>query len=273
MPAKVIVVENTVGRPDVENYTQSLNELSWDFEFAGRGRKWTNYGSKLEWLLDALSNIAVDSQLVVITASRDVLALRPASDFEQSFQHFNASMVVSMEKWCDGCLETDPLPGGNCVDLARYWSFHGINPQSVPRRFVNSGLLAGTCEALRHWLTWSLEQIKQGAFRADDQVALGQFVCAFPHKIALDVHAQLLHSMGGGCYDGVVDPQSSYDTPTLAELCGRGPYFLHVPGLNGPSHNAQRFYYEMAVQYRPLLRSKLAVMRPMPALGSWHKVV
>ena len=106
------------------------------------------------------------------------------------------------------------------------------------RKFVNNGLIAGTVEAVKRFLQWALENKY-----TDDQFALGNYMNTFPELVAADTAAELLHTTTFGVNAGIQDiHRQKQDAPTLAEVLGRGAFFLHVPGS---SSKGQKVIYDL----------------------------
>jgi hypothetical protein len=80
--------------------------------------------------------------------------------------------------------------------------------------------------AVLGWLQWSLDNNIP-----DDQLALGKYINAFPEKFGLDTSAALLHTTNFGVNAGIQSIHiQKQDSPTFAELFGRGAFFIHIPG-------------------------------------------
>jgi hypothetical protein len=65
----------------------------------------------------------------------------------------------------------------------------------------------------------------------DDQLSLGVYINEHPELVRVDSDAILLHTTTFGVNAGTqrIFVQSK-DAPTLAELYGRGAFFIHIPG-------------------------------------------
>jgi len=220
----------------------------------GRGAPWRGVIGKVALYDAALAALPSDA-LVVLSDARDVVPCRSPDGFGAQWLSFGAPIVACMEYLCDGMLDYNPHPDvgrRHCASLAAYWAAYGVSSEAgrvaLPRRFVNSGLIAGRAGALQHYLAWATRGHASGRW-TKDQMALGRYMEAYPRMVAADVHAALLHTSNSGCYGGLVDPRQAGDAPTMHELLGRGAWLLHVPGINVPEHALQRVTYELAAQF------------------------
>jgi hypothetical protein len=77
---------------------------------------------------------------------------------------------------------------------------------------------------------------------SNDQSAFGDYINEYPDRVACDVDASVLHSSVFGVNAGIQNIHiQKRDSPTFAELFGRGAFFLHIPGLTA---KGQRVVYE-----------------------------
>ena len=105
------------------------------------------------------------------------------------------------------------------------------------RKFVNSGLIIGKAKALREFYTWAHLRNER-----DDQMALATYMNLFPYRMKCDIDALLLHTSGFGKMGGLNNViTQSQDSPTFAELFGRGAFFLHVHNHGFPG---QKIIYD-----------------------------
>lgn len=206
-------------------FIKTLEANGWEYEIIGLGETWKGFETKVEGYHKFLKSLP-DNKLIVLSDARDVVCLRSNKAFLEGFNTFGKPMVVNMEVFCDGKVEVaSDYIGGQCVSLTKYWKHHNIVKMPL-RKFVNSGLIAGRVSELRKWLSWTIENKL-----LDDQMALGSYMNAFPNRIAVDTDAILLHSSTFGVNAGIQEiHMQKNDSPTLAELFGRGAFFLHIPG-------------------------------------------
>lgn len=209
-------------------FLQTLERNGWTAQCVGVGEEWAGFVSKIRGYRTALESVPAQ-QLVVLADARDVVCLRQPRAFADAFASFGAPIVASMELFCGGKFDVDEdFKHPKCRPLHAYWKHHGRTTPPL-RKFVNSGLLAGTAHALYTMLDWILAH----KF-VDDQFAVGSYMCAFPDRVAADHEAALLHTSTFAVNAGIQSIHvQKHDSPTFAELFGRGAFFLHIPGLSG----------------------------------------
>jgi hypothetical protein len=215
-------------------YIDTLTHHGWDYTMLGEGEQWRGFISKMDAYARHLRTLD-DAQVVVLTDARDVFCVRQSSAFLEAFRSFTCGIVVSMELFCGGHLDVaDDYKHVQCVPLTPYWNHWGKKPV---RKFVNSGLIAGTVSALNHMYQWIMARNFH-----DDQYALGSYMNAFPERVYADSNADLLHTSTFGVNAGMQALHiQKQDSPTFAELFGRGAFFLHIPGM---ANKGQRCVYE-----------------------------
>jgi hypothetical protein len=206
-------------------FIQTLEKNKWNYKLIGEGETWNGWTTRMTAYNTFLQSLP-DDKVVVLSDARDVICLRGPKAFLKGFLSFKKDIVISMELLC--CGKFDPPNEFKCVQckpLTEYWEHHSIN-ELPPRKFVNNGLLAGRVRSLKIYFKWIIEQNF-----TDDQLALGNYVNAFPDNVALDTDASLLHTTSFGVNAGIqsIHVQKN-DSPTFAELFGRGAFFLHIPG-------------------------------------------
>jgi hypothetical protein len=206
-------------------FLKTLEKNKWNYKLIGEGETWKGWTTRMDAYNTFLQTLP-DDKVVILTDARDVVCLRGPKAFMKGFQSFKKEIVISMELLC--CGKFDPPEDFRCVQcmpLTEYWKHHSITV--LPKRkFVNNGLIAGKVSALKVYFKWIIEQ----KF-TDDQLALGNYVNAFPELVALDTEAILLHTTSFGVNAGIQSIHiQKQDSPTFAELFGRGAFFLHIPG-------------------------------------------
>jgi len=209
-------------------FIKTLKSNEWDFTLLGENDIWEGWPTRMKAYRQYLNTLPED-KVVVLSDARDVVCLRGSKAFMKGFASYKRDLVVCMELTCCGQFDVpEKFRCVQCTPLTRYWAFHGIT--DLPhRKFVNNGLLAGKVKAIKTLLEWSLEQ----KF-TDDQLALGSYVNTFPDRVALDTRAHLLHTTSFGFNAGIQSIHvQKEDSPTFAELFGRGAFFLHMPGVGG----------------------------------------
>jgi hypothetical protein len=206
---------------DTAYYRHTLENNSWQYMIVGGGMKWDGCRTRMNAYKTVLGALPAN-KVVVLTHARDVFCLRGANKFLDAYKSYGKSIVASMELMCDGAFETtDRDAHTQCQPLTQYWSRVGAIPD---RRFVNNGLVCGTVAALRDFLAWALDNKY-----TDDQFAMGNYMNTFPDRVAADCDARLLHTSVFGVNAGLqCAPKQSADSPTFAELFGRGAFFLHL---------------------------------------------
>ena len=229
MSTPIVISYDNAPTETTRNLTKSLERHGWTYRLIGGGEKWEGFKSKLNGYYNTLQELE-DDRLVVLVDARDVVSVRSPKAFLDGFLSFHNDMVVSMELFCCGQQEVaDDFKGYQCIPLIRYWNHYNIKPLPY-RKFVNSGLIAGRVHALRQWLSWTILNDYD-----DDQLALCNYMNTFPERVAADADALLLHTSTFGVNAGLqcIHIQSK-DSPTLAELYGRGAFFIHIPGTRNP---------------------------------------
>ena len=211
-------------------FTKTLNRQEWDYTIIGEGDVWQGWQTRMKAYRDYLYTLP-DDKIVVLSDARDVVCVRSPKAFMDAFQSFNKDIVACMELICAQTFEqpTATHALANCQPLHAYWKYHGVT--TLPKRkFVNAGLLSGKAKALKVYFDWAI----QNDFK-DDQLALGNYLNAFPQHIAADHDASMLHTTNFALNAGVKDiHRQKHDAPTFAELFGRGAFFLHLSGANNP---------------------------------------
>lgn len=238
MTSPLVVSYDNCPNDNTRLFVKTLETNGWNYKLLGMGDVWRGLINKVVGYHDYLKTI--DPQTVVILSdARDVFCVRGPKAFLEGWRTFNKDMVVSMELFCDATMDKpDNYVGQQCVSLTKYWAHHNIK-QLPSRKFVNSGLVAGRAGELCKWLQWTLDNKY-----LNDQLALGIYMNLFPERIAIDVDAILLHTSTFGTNAGMHGylRLQNHDSPTLAELCGRGAFFLHIPGIN--ISKGQAFIYD-----------------------------
>lgn len=204
-------------------FKKTLENNGWNYTLLGD--KWIGLMNRVIAYNKFLQSLDPNT-VVILSDARDVVCVRSPKAFMEAYHSFHSNFIVSMELFCD--IKTD-IPdhyiGGQCVPLVHYWKSKGIT--SLPdRKFANAGLVAGRAGELCRWLQWTIDNKYE-----NDQFALCNYINTFPERIAVDTSAILLHSSTFGVNAGMQKIFiQSRDSPTLAELYGRGAFFLHIPG-------------------------------------------
>lgn len=236
MDTPLVITYDNNPTENTKFFIKTLEKQKWNYKLIGEGDIWKGWTTRMN-AYNTFLNTLSDDKLVILTDARDVICCRGPKAFLEGFNSFRKEIVVSMELFCDGKLE--PLSNhraAQCKPLNEYWTHHKITV--LPdRKFVNNGLVAGRVKALKVYFKWILEQ----KFK-DDQLALGSYINTFPDHIALDTNAVLLHTSVFGVNAGIESIHiQKNDSPTFAEIFGRGAFFLHIPGC---SSKGQALIYE-----------------------------
>lgn len=224
----VLSVDNAPNE-NTHNFIQTLCSNDWDYEIIGIGRQWKGFESKIEYFHEHLKTLNPD-RLVVLSDARDVFCVRSPKHFEKAFNSFGKPILVSLEIFCQGypddraVLDTTKI--WQCVPLNHYWSQQ--IKKSAHRKYVNSGLIAGKVKDLLIYFDW----VSKSGWK-DDQASLGDYMNKFPDRVAGDIEANVLHTSTFGATYSAASKKQWEDSPSLAELCGRRGFFLHIPGLSG----------------------------------------
>jgi hypothetical protein len=229
-------------------FVTTLQQTKWKYKLVGEGEKWVGFLNKMNGYLRELSSLK-DDQVVVLSDARDVVALRPPSEFGKGFLSYGGRVVVSMELFCEGYMTDDRTTGVQCIPLTKYWKHYNLT-ELPNRKYVNSGLIAGYAKDLIRMLSWILEHKY-----TDDQLGLCNYLNAFPHLVYADVKAEMLHTSGSAvCCCTYNNTVQSSDSPTIAELLGCGAFFLHIPGHS--ASKGQKFMYETVLDFLKHLNGK-----------------
>jgi len=211
--------------------------------------------------LNVLRNLP-ENKLVILSDARDVLCLRAPTEFVKGYLSFHKELVVSMEISCGGLFNVpDTYLCVQCTPLKAYWKHN--NTSTLPdRKFVNAGLIAGRVSSLKSFLDWAIANNF-----TDDQLALGSYMNIFPERVGADCHAILLHTSCFGVNAGKQDVNlQKTDSPTFAELFGRGAFFLHIPGC---ANKGQKIVYTEVCKvieqgvYGPMISAPYNYSEPM----------
>jgi hypothetical protein len=209
------------------SFKKTLENNGWTYKLIGEGEEWKGLITRVAAYNNFLKTLD-PTTVVVLSDARDVVCVRSPKAFLDGWKTFKRDVVVSMELFCDSKTDVpDDYKGGQCVPLINYWKSNGIT-HLPPRKFVNAGLVAGRVGELCRWLQWTLDNKYE-----NDQLALCNYMNTYPDRIAVDTSALLLHSSTFGVNAGMQTIfQQGGDAPTLAELYGRGAFFLHIPGCS-----------------------------------------
>jgi len=212
-------------------FFKSLETNKWDYISLGNGEEWRGLVNKIIAYHKYVQTLP-ENKVIVLSDARDVVCLRSPKAFMEAFLSFHREIVVSMELLCDGKFTVkDDYVSDVCVPLTKYWNYNNISTLPA-RKFVNSGLIVGRAGALSRCLEWVLSYMTQSNLN-NDQSAFGMYINAFPDRVACDIDASVLHSSVFGVNAGLQNIHiQKEDSPTFAELFGRGAFFLHLPGLS-----------------------------------------
>lgn len=208
--------------PNTNYFMNTLNKNEFEYCIVRISEHWKGLEDKIEAMMLKLQTLP-DDKVVIISDTRDVLCCRNSKALMKGFASFRTDFLTCVEIFCDTTTEPVTKPRPYCVPLKNYWSYHNVNPWPL-RRFVNGGLLIGKAKALREFYTWAYLR-----HEIDDQSALGIYMNEFPDRMKCDTEALLIHTSGFGKSCGLYNVKTQrQDSPTLAELFGRGCFFLHV---------------------------------------------
>lgn len=238
LDAPLVLTYDNNPTQNTQFYLETLKHNNWEYALVGEGSQWTGWKGRAAAYRRALEDYD-EKKVVVLTDARDVMCLRNPKAFMEGFATFKSQLIVSMELSCGGIISEDAKASSNCVPLVQYWNYFRFNTkQDIPmRRYVNAGLLAGTVHGVRQFLDYFLSSP-----HTDDQIALAHYMNHFPDRVATDHEATLLHTTNFGINGGIQDVRiQAKDSPTVAELCGRAAFFLHIP--HGIS-KGQEFLYK-----------------------------
>ena len=249
---------NDHSNSNTKSFMDTLDSHKWNYHILGNGEKWINFvETRVKSYLNCLKKIN-PKQLVVITDARDVLCVRQFTNFISDFKQYNKKIVVSMELFAEGSMLYDPNKSYYQVTwLENYWKYYNIDYNTIIRKFVNGGLIAGYVEDLINCFQWIIDNNYQ-----DDQKGLGAYMNKFPELFYTDINADILHTscafVNGGCIEKNIQNQ---DSVTLLELTGIKSYFIHIPGLQG-SKGQQLVYNEIKKTLNSLNQIKVIELYP-----------
>jgi hypothetical protein len=226
--APLLVTYDNAPNDNTRYFIKTLETQGWSYKLIGVGEKWGSWPTRMRAYRDFLCTLD-DEQLVVLSDARDVVCVRGPKAFVKGFNTFKKDMVVSMELLCGGKLNPPEIFNCvQCIPLTAYWRHHKVDPLPC-RKFVNNGLVSGRAKALKACLNWIIDNNY-----VDDQLGLGAYMNAFPDRVAADVNADILHTTNFGVNAGIQSIHvQKHDSPTFAELFGRGAFFIHISGLGG----------------------------------------
>ena len=227
MTSPLVITYDNAPTENTKLFLRTLEKHKWNYKLIGEGEVWQGFITRLNGYANYVKTLD-PNQLIILSDARDVVCLRGPKAFTKGFESFNRDLVVSAELLMGG--QFNPPMDFVCfqaVHLTEYWSKHNISP--LPdRKFVNGGLVAGKASAVLNWLQWSIDN----KF-TDDQLALGNYMNNFPQRCGIDTSAILLHTTVFGVNAGIQSIHlQKIDSPTFAELFGRGAFFLHIPGCH-----------------------------------------
>jgi hypothetical protein len=233
----VVLTYDNAPTKGTERLCKTLDHHTWTYNIVGNGETWDGWKTRAKGYKRILDTMP-DDTIVICSDARDVLCLRNSKTFLDAFESYHAELIVSMELTSGGIIGGGQDPVYNCVPLTEYWAYH--NCTDIPlRRFVNAGLVCGRARALREFVNWFLESEYD-----DDQYALGKYMNMFPDRVCADVEAKLLHTTNFGINGGIQHATiQASDSPTVAELSGRGAFFLHIP--HGVSKGQAHLYTQI----------------------------
>lgn len=210
---------------ETEFFIKTLKANRWNYNIVGIGDKWEGFTTRTKSYYAHLKLLPED-QIVILSDARDVVCVRSPKAFVDAYASFKKPIVVSMELVCGGKMNVpDDFKFFQCKPLTEYWRNLGMTDKPA-RKFVNAGLVCGRAGDLVKFYEWAIKN----EF-TDDQLALGHYMCSFPDQVGADIHAELLHTTNFGVNAGVLDIHiQKHDAPTLAEIFGRGAFFIHTPG-------------------------------------------
>jgi len=191
------------------NLLVSAVRAGLDAAVVGTRHTWRGWRARMLEYRD-LCAVHAPTALVVLSDAYDVVVTAAAGEgsdsadarLEAEFTKFGADVVVAGDTTCCEMV--------NCVPLHRWWAARGTTLQSAPPyKHVNAGLVMGRAGALCDMYEWMLAHGHD-----DDQRGLGEYMNAFPARVALDADRALFW-----CHTFVND-----------EPPRRAPFFTHYAG-------------------------------------------
>jgi hypothetical protein len=267
--APIVVTYDNNPNEYTKRFISTLEANRWEYVVIGKGDEWKGFLTRVVAYEAFLKTLPAE-KLVILSDARDVLCIRSPHAFVDAFRSFKKDLVVSMELLCNGKFSVDDSYKSQvCVPLKNYWKHYNIT--SMPaRKFVNAGLVAGTVSALLHVLQY-VQKYMVVNNTTNDQSAFGNYINEFPERVACDVEASLLHTSVFGVNAGIQSIHlQKEDSPTFAELFGRGAFFLHIPGMTA---KGQKVVYEQVCNVIDLGITDTQLRKPYGyAEPAWNEI-
>lgn len=190
-------------KPMLKNLILSMKKYGYEYKVVGLGTKWINFMTKIVNCMNYIKTLK-PNKLVAVVDAYDVLAVRPAREFEKQFITFQSELVIGMESCCFA----------NCVKLK--------NAPKSKYRNVNGGFYAGYASAILSMYEYIL-----GLGIKDDQKGIGRYVNDYPQRVKLDTETKLVFNVTA--YD--VNELEFGNGQYYNRITKNAPCFIHMPGI------------------------------------------
>lgn len=193
------------------NLKNSIKD-GWEHIILGKGVKWENWHTRSKAYIDYLSTLD-PKEVVVLCDAFDVLCIRSSVDFLTDFKSLDRKIVIGAENFCIG----------NCIPPVQWWNEEDVNFETE-FKYVNGGLIAGECEALKLMYQWGINQNI-----IDDQMAIGNYANKFIQDVWIDIN-QVLFLNDTNATVKYIFNKYNYSIK-LNDGRTIKPYFIHFPGF------------------------------------------
>lgn len=237
----------TTWNSNVQNFDGSARAHGWVPEYLGVGTPWKGFRTKMQQFHDACAVIPPGT-LVVCTDSNDVIVVgSPAAFLEEWTSHFGSmELVFGAETWCT------PM---NCRPVPALWARQFGVDAWPPRRFLNSGLIAGSARALTEMFAWQLD-----TKMFDDQLGAVAYVNSISGAAcAVDDAQRLFVNDNYGRTQDYAGTRAIGDDGAPLTAC-----FIHFPGMSLGLHRLLDIPTSYAATGRATLGAQYLAPVPSP---------
>ncbi len=210
-----IVSFATSNHVGLENLKLSISKVNgWEHIIIGQGIKWKGWITRMQHYRDYCESLG--DEIIVFSDAYDVLCLRGSDHFLELYnQYAKDKIIIGAELGCHP---------GNCFPPEEWYNENDLDKNSVARRFVNGGLIAGPANKIFNMWKWAIENKFD-----DDQIALGNYTNSYPHLIFLDIESIFFFNDQNAVSKYEFDEK---DNSIVEDLKIKTPFFIHFHGLN-----------------------------------------
>jgi hypothetical protein len=203
---KIIAFATDPNEPMLINLINSLEKYGYDYVVIGKDIKWEGFMTKIKGYLNYISKLN-PNQLVAIADAYDVMAAGPVDEFISKYKSYGKPIIVGSETFC----------GPNCIPVDNWWK-DKIRPKL---QYANSGF----CVAPAYYMIKLLNYMLSLNI-TDDQIAICNYINAYPEEVALDIKAELVSNITQLDFH-YLDFQNER---IYNKLTDSYPCFVHTPG-------------------------------------------